>query len=274
MDADEPFSASEPAREARRMLSAALQLLQSDALDPERAGAVLEHAAAASSALYGVEASRGDQQAASNGVRTAIEHLGRALTALQVAGLDHPALSSCTETVARTLAMLYPVARSLQRRRRAVLVPRGSLPPPEVPQERLSAPPAPPPVGRPRTHTARFTGEEHRQTAARRVFLEVDIGLASESNFYTGLSQDLSAGGLFVATYDPKPAGTLVSLYFALPGAPNVRAEGVVKWTRPASADAPPGMGIAFTTVSDADVAAITAFCTRRSPLYHDTGED
>lgn len=273
MDADEVFPASQPAREARRMLVTALQLLQAPT-GGAVSDRVLEHTAAASSALYEVEAAGADQQAASNAVRVAIEQLGHALAALQTHGVTDPTVAECTETVARTLALLYPVARALQRRRKDVLVPRGSLPPPEVGGDRLSAPPAPPPAGRPRTATAPYVGPDHRESSAHRVFLEVDIGLASESNFYTGLSQDLSTGGLFVATYDPKPPGTPVALYFALPGAPTIQAQGVVKWTRPALPDAPPGMGVAFTGLEPADAEAIRRFCEHRSPLYHDTDDE
>ena len=106
------------------------------------------------------------------------------------------------------------------------------------------------------------------------MFLEVDIGLLSESYFYAGLSQDLSRGGLFVATYQLKKPGTHVALYFVLPDGHAVSTEGIVRWTRDASDDLPPGMGIAFENLPARDVAAIGRYCHDRALLYHDVEDD
>jgi hypothetical protein len=51
-------------------------------------------------------------------LRHAIEHLSDAIAVLQDAGT--PAAHQATETLARTLALLYPLTKALRRRRRRV----------------------------------------------------------------------------------------------------------------------------------------------------------
>jgi uncharacterized protein (TIGR02266 family) len=130
-------------------------------------------------------------------------------------------------------------------------------------------PRAPAPTGRFR-RPSEFDGSERRADRDKRVCVEVEIGLTSESHIYTGLSLDVSTGGVFVATYDPAPSGTAVSLYFVLPDGHVVNAEGVVRWTRAATEDAPPGMGVAFVSISDDSLGHIASFCASRPPLYFD----
>jgi uncharacterized protein (TIGR02266 family) len=113
-------------------------------------------------------------------------------------------------------------------------------------------------------------GNERRAPQLQRVYIEVDIGMLSQSNFYTGISLDVSQGGVFVSTYQPSPPGTQVSLYFVLPSGHSVQAEGTVRWTRAASEDSTPGMGVAFTALSEADAHAIAEFCAGRAPFYYE----
>jgi uncharacterized protein (TIGR02266 family) len=197
-------------------------------------------------------------------IRSAISDLARALSDLHA----DPTCAEVCESVARALALLYPVARSHQRQRRQVVL-NPSLSPPSS-NELASLPPAPSSPGE--RAAPSFSGTERRRRG--RVRVEADVGLLSQSHFYTGLSRDLSRGGLFVATYQPKPPGTTVALYFVLPNGHTVHADGVVAWTSEASADCPPGMGIAFEHVAPEDVAAIEEFCRERTPMYHDSGDD
>lgn len=269
MTEDEPgsFPASRPARQARAQLVEALQSLQAHGTGSAASSRALDAAAAASSALYEAEKGATTLQASYSGVRIAIEHLGEALSALQQFEAETSTVHPATEPIARTLAVLYPIAKAQQRQRREVV-----MPPPESGERTSQVPPAPEPLGRPRKPTP-FSGSNKR-SSGNRVFVETDIGLFSDSTFYTGLSHDLSNGGLFVATYDPKPPGTRVFLFFVLPDGHEVEAAGIVRWTRDASEDAAPGMGIAFSELAPADLQAITRFCQARPPIYHDSGDD
>ena len=110
---------------------------------------------------------------------------------------------------------------------------------------------------------------EHR--ASPRTSLVVELHLASDSHFFSGLSGDISEGGVFVSTYRDLATGTPVDLEFSLPGSDRVmKARGEVRWHRSASPDVPPGVGIAFEELADEDRALIHRFCTLRPPLYYD----
>jgi uncharacterized protein (TIGR02266 family) len=111
--------------------------------------------------------------------------------------------------------------------------------------------------------------DEHR--SSERISLEVELHLASDSHFFSGLSGDISEGGVFISTYRRLAVGSLVELEFSLPGSQRpVRARGVVRWHRAPSPQFPPGVGVAFEDLGDDDRAAIHAFCSVRPPLYYD----
>lgn len=102
-----------------------------------------------------------------------------------------------------------------------------------------------------------------------RFALEVDIGMFSESNFYAGLTEDISEGGLFVATHAPLAVGTKVNVRFTLPAVREIETEGTVVWVRQPVAGNP-GMGIQFKQLSPEDAATIQRFIAKRPPLYHE----
>lgn len=252
------------AREARAILSeasAALQLTEGHDLEP-----AVESVAQASSALYELEVDAPASQDYRN-IRTAIAHISDAVGLLQ----QVPARAStdaALEGLARTLALLYPVARTHQRRRRRVILDIFA----EPDSIRGLAAPSPEPTGVPPARDD-FAGANKRE-GGDRVFVEVDIGFASQSHFYTGLSRDLSRGGLFVATYVPQPPGTRMAVHFVLPDGRAVKARGVVRWTVGARGDTAPGMGVAFEEIEPEDLSAIVEFCEHRSPIYHQSGDD
>jgi uncharacterized protein (TIGR02266 family) len=120
-------------------------------------------------------------------------------------------------------------------------------------------------------------GEGHEpaveQRASPRVSLAVELHLASESHFFSGLSGDISEGGVFVSTYRDLALGSEVDVEFTLPGESRiVRARGQIRWQRESSIDAPPGVGIAFEALAEEDRHLIHEYCTVRPPLYYDVG--
>ena len=60
--------------------------------------------------------------------------------------------------------------------------------------------------------------------------LEVEVGFVGDNNFFAGLSLDVSEGGVFVATYEPRPVGTKLMLSFVLPGGHTITTPGVVRF--------------------------------------------
>ncbi len=109
--------------------------------------------------------------------------------------------------------------------------------------------------------------------AAPRVEVKVEVSFASDSQFFVGLSGDLSEGGIFVATWRALPVASAVDLALSLPDGP-VFARGHVRWVRDSvEGGAAPGLGIAFEYLNPIDRARIEAFCAERAPLYCDVGE-
>ena len=105
--------------------------------------------------------------------------------------------------------------------------------------------------------------------ASERVELEVEVSLTSESQFFAGLTGDISTGGLFVHTYSLRPVGSRVLVCFALPTG-EIKTPGIVRWVRRANEGTEPGLGIAFESLMGNDRDSIEAFCKKRPPLYHD----
>ena len=126
---------------------------------------------------------------------------------------------------------------------------------------------------RPQEEAARTNAPFVERRRSPRVTLETEITVESESNFYTGFTEDISDGGLFLATYQLRPLGSEIEVTFTLPDGHTVHAAGEVRWLRDPrdyNRDAPPGMGIQFHALSDEDRAAIAEFIRSRSPLFYD----
>jgi uncharacterized protein (TIGR02266 family) len=103
--------------------------------------------------------------------------------------------------------------------------------------------------------------------------IELEVTLESESNFYMGLTENLSAGGLFIATHTLRPLGTSVEVSFRLPGsAEPVTVVGTVRWVREYSdtSDTGPGLGVRFDDIAPQTTELIAAFLASRAPLFHD----
>lgn len=102
----------------------------------------------------------------------------------------------------------------------------------------------------------------------------VDIGLHSATQFFAGISGDLSEGGLFVATYTPSPVGSEIHVSFVLSGVA-IRTPAIVAWVRAADAATDsggpePGMGLRFYALKDRDRAAIEKFLEMRPPMIYE----
>ena len=247
MTAARAFPAAAPARTAREMLGQALEALQADVQMPLDVERVTEMIARAVGALFATEKSAADEPSAIAGVRQAMDYLGKTLEMLQNVTSHHPGIAVATETIARTLAILYPVAKA---------------------QERASAAPPPPASQRP----SMSDPEAHPSRRSARVALEADVGFQSESNFYTGFSEDLSDGGVFLATFNLLKLQSPVTVTFTLPDGHLIVAQGRVAWVREYNETTPdlsPGMGVQFDALSEADTRSIRNFLRKRAPMFY-----
>jgi uncharacterized protein (TIGR02266 family) len=165
---------------------------------------------------------------------------------MQEIGGEDPALTDATKTIAKTLALLYPISRVQERQSLLPGAPAATIHG-EVPPD-------------PRRSVQRFS-------------IDTEIGFQSESNFYTGFTEDISAGGLFLASYDCRPVGSLLYISFTLPNGELVSTEGTVRWIREhnrATPDVMPGMGVQFTSLAEAHRDGINRFLTQREPMFYE----
>ena len=104
--------------------------------------------------------------------------------------------------------------------------------------------------------------------------MRLEITYESEHNFYTGFTENISSGGLFVATHQPRKIGDMIDLTFSLPGLGQpCHVLGRVRWVREyhgAMADSTPGMGIEFVSLEERERRAIEAFIKYREPIFFD----
>ncbi len=114
-------------------------------------------------------------------------------------------------------------------------------------------------------------GAGARRTSPRYA-IEMEVGIGSESNFYVGFTENLSASGVFVATYSPKPIGSKVDVTLTMPTGTQLVVPGTVRWMRNASpsGDTWPGMGVQFDKLSDEEEHKIRDFIRFRDPLFFD----
>jgi uncharacterized protein (TIGR02266 family) len=107
-----------------------------------------------------------------------------------------------------------------------------------------------------------------------RLELEVEVGLESDHNFYTGLTQDISQGGLFIATRITYRVGDRIRIRFTLPGRPEpISAEAEVRWLRDPRAmrtDGPEGVGLRFVELTPEIRGEISQFLQHRESLFYD----
>jgi uncharacterized protein (TIGR02266 family) len=125
---------------------------------------------------------------------------------------------------------------------------------------------------------AKMADNQQNVRASERFDLEVKVDLESEHNFYTGLTQNISAGGLFIATHQLRRIGDRITLKFSLPGSDKtVAVETEVRWIRENSSlqkvDGATGMGVRFVNLTPEASAIINSFIQSRESLYYDDEE-
>jgi uncharacterized protein (TIGR02266 family) len=181
------------------------------------------------------------------------ELIDKALASAKEAAQTSKEFARTVSFLTQSQALLYPIARLFE----------------------SNAKPPPPPPPLPKIMKS-CEGMERRKSP--RATLETEVNMASSSTFFTGYTQDISEGGVFVATYNMQPMGSSIDLTLTLPNNTVIEVRGVVRWKREAwngsdwkeNDDAPAGMGIMFENLSENDREAINAFIEQRSPMFFD----
>ena len=104
-----------------------------------------------------------------------------------------------------------------------------------------------------------------------RIELGVEVSLESEHNFYTGFTENISTGGLFIATREMLPIGTRIQMSFSLAGGAEISANVEVRWHRleqMGSDGLSPGIGVRFLDLTPEQQGAVNAFIEQRETLF------
>ncbi len=248
---------SETFRTTRRavdLLDAALIVLREEVSEErQNLAGVVEHVGLARERL--VAASYPGCQGVEEAVVSCNTILDRALQLAQASPDLPPRQAQSLATVARTQAILYPIAHQRD--------PRAAVPPPLPPRRRKTK------------VSEEKEGLERRRSP--RVPQETEVTFEGLSNFYAGFTEDISAGGIFVSTYNLQPLGTKMEVTFTLPTGHVINAWGEVRWLRdPRDPDdeTTPGMGIMFEDLLPEDKEAIEEFAKARAPMFYDDDDE
>ncbi len=178
-------------------------------------------------------------------MRRGMEFLAQALKTLQDIDSDSPAVGTAAKSIALSLKALHPAIQNAKDQAAKL-----SVPPPAKDDGTHSSIPA-------------------------SVNVNTMLNMNTDHQFYNGFSENIDEGGIFVATFDPKPMNSKVIVNFKLPGGRPVTARGNVHWVReynPMTPDVPPGMGVKFTDLLPEDKEAIEQYLKQRAPMFYDDG--
>jgi uncharacterized protein (TIGR02266 family) len=121
------------------------------------------------------------------------------------------------------------------------------------------------------------TSGEHPNPSQRREHarykVELDVSLGSDHNFYVGFVENMSSGGVFIATHMLKAVGEILELSIHIPSSDaKIIGTGEVRWVREYSerSNVPPGMGVRFLQLESGSLEAIESFLAKREPIFFD----
>jgi uncharacterized protein (TIGR02266 family) len=263
------YSGAEKAKEARESLGKALAALQEDPNVPPDVLAVAQNIAQSVGALFEAERASSEPDGKSC-VKNALGSLSQTLALLQDVRGEHPGIQTATETIARSMSLLFPLTTQPTRPPPAS---EGAAEPVAIPK----APAAPAAPATPEAPAAEGSGAPEpaagRDEGAERERIEANLGATTESNFYVGFSGEISQGGVFISTYNILPEGSPVRCFITLPGNLSTEVDGRVRFVRDPmdmASDSEPGMGVAFEGLTKEARELILRFIRKRPPMFYD----
>ena len=148
-------------------------------------------------------------------------------------------------------------------------------PPPPVPAlADVSAPPPPRPARVSPDLMALIDEELVDEPRARpkMTWVEVNVSLVSEHNFYVGSTRRVDSGGVFISTMLPPPVGTRLRLRLGLADGRKLDLEGEVAFVRERNAISgrqPAGCGVKLFGLPGWAIDAIDRFLLARPPIVY-----
>jgi uncharacterized protein (TIGR02266 family) len=113
--------------------------------------------------------------------------------------------------------------------------------------------------------------EEENRRKSLRLALHANVTMRSETNFFSAMTENISDGGVFVATLSPPDIGEKVKLQISVEGEGGIVVSGIVRWLR-SSEDGYSGCGIQFENLSPEGKRAVDTLVSsiERDPLLAD----
>jgi uncharacterized protein (TIGR02266 family) len=112
------------------------------------------------------------------------------------------------------------------------------------------------------------------QRSGPRASIHIEVTVTGPHNFFRGFTEDISGGGLFIATHQFYPIGTEFNLTLII-GNDELTVLARVAWIRESSnplmpADTEPGMGLQFVYAAPDQRCIIEEFIKKKEPIFFD----
>lgn len=118
-----------------------------------------------------------------------------------------------------------------------------------------------------------FSDKRASERFNREINVNFEVSVDGPHNFFAGFTQDISKGGVFLATHQVYPIGTKMKLSFEIEGI-HIEVEAIVRWARKSEnlsgSDLHPGMGLQFIDPDEKIVAVFEKFLEKKEPLLID----
>lgn len=256
------YSGAATAKTARENLGKALAALQEDPNIPQDVLNVAQNLAQAVGALFEAERASSEMDGKSS-AKAAMGLVGQTLALLQDVRGQHRGIQVATESLAGSMSLLYPLTTAPSLRPSSP----GNAP---APAPGSLAQPAVPQIQQPAAASVPAGYRDNRP----REDIEVNIGATTESNFFVGFSGEIAEGGVFAATYNIFPRGTLIRVLVTLPGGFERHVNGFVRFVRDpmdmTNDETVPGMGVQFESLEADARELILRFVRKRPPMFYD----
>ena len=116
---------------------------------------------------------------------------------------------------------------------------------------------------------ARARAQQEQRRTSIRLGLHANVTAESETNFFTGFTENISEGGVFISTFSPPPVGAEVALRITIRGSSELVVKGIVRWHRREGNGDFAGCGVQFTELNDRQGQVLQAMLEQasREPL-------
>lgn len=105
------------------------------------------------------------------------------------------------------------------------------------------------------------------------ISIDFFISEGTANTFYEGFTEDISLGGVFLATHQIYPIGSAMTLNLNLVNQ-KITVKAVVRWIKNIEtfedSETSPGMGLQFVDLSAKDKTLIDEFLKQREPMFVD----